>query len=127
MLALEVAAETAEELGGVISIGGPVSSAVAAEVGKKSKSPVLVCKGRVNSAVGEREVKRIKDVFEFVSVREWKRDEDGMPGNREEVSFWWLSMNLGYADLFEMLPIMQFFGRRLLSAKGVPEGSIQLA
>jgi predicted esterase len=85
MVALGVAAEMGEEHGGVVSIGGPLSSAVVAEVGKKCKSPVLVCRAKANSAVGEKEVERMKDVFEFVSVREWRRDGDGMPGNREEV------------------------------------------
>jgi hypothetical protein len=54
-------------------------------------------------------VSKLKDVFKYVEVKDWKRNGDGMMSNREE-----------------MMPIMQFFARRLLSRRGVPAGSVEL-
>lgn len=112
MAALQVAAEMgADELGGVVSIGGALAaSAPLQAVDKKCRSPVLLCKAARNSAVSDSAAARLKDNFEFVEVREWRRVGDGMPSNREE-----------------MLPIMQFFARRLRSMKGVPEGAVELS
>ena len=108
MVGLQVAAEI--ELGGVISIGGTISSSIPfAALDKKSRTPVIVCKGSKNSAVTSSAIQKIKDIFEFVEIKEWKKIGDGMPSNRDE-----------------MLPIMQFFARRLRSMKGVPEGSVEL-
>lgn len=112
MVALNVAAEIGreDELGGVVSIGGALpSSAPLPEVGKKSRTPVIACKGNRKSAVKEANVDKLKDTFEFVEVKEWKKTGDGMPASREE-----------------MLPIMQFFARRLRSVRGVPSGSIEI-
>ncbi|KAF1847807.1 phospholipase/Carboxylesteras-like protein [Cucurbitaria berberidis CBS 394.84] len=111
MVALQAAAElTGDEIGGVISIGGwlPLSISLAA-LNKKSKTPVLVCRASRGSAVTDGAVSKLKDVFEYVEVKEWKKKGDGMPTNREE-----------------MLPIMQFFARRLRSTRGVPAGSVEL-
>jgi predicted esterase len=111
MVGLQAAAEfEGEELGGVISVGGvlPLSLPLKA-LDKKSKTPILVCKGSRGSAVSDSAVSKFKDAFEFVEVKEWKKTGDGMPSNREE-----------------MLPIMQFFARRLRSTKGVPAGSVEL-
>jgi predicted esterase len=111
MVALNVAAELGvEELGGVVSIGGALpEKAALPEVGKKSRTPVIVCKGNRNSAVKENHARRLKDTFEFVEIKQWTKVGDGMPSNREE-----------------MLPIMQFFARRLKSMKGVPAGSVEI-
>ncbi|KAJ4293622.1 hypothetical protein N0V90_008906 [Kalmusia sp. IMI 367209] len=110
MAALQTAAELGEELGGVVSVGGALSlSAPLQAVGKKNRTPVLVCKASRGSAVTDSAMIRLKDAFEFIEIKEWKRDGDGMPGNREE-----------------MLPIMQFFARRLRSMRGVPQGSVEL-
>ncbi|KAH9859334.1 hypothetical protein IAQ61_011115 [Plenodomus lingam] len=111
MVGLQAAAELdGEELGGVISIGGtlPLSLSVKAQE-KKSKTPVLVCKASRNSAVTDGSVSRIKGVFEYVEIKEWAKRGDGMASNREE-----------------MMPIMQFFARRLRSTRGVPAGSVEL-
>ncbi|KAF2731707.1 alpha/beta-hydrolase [Polyplosphaeria fusca] len=111
MVTLQVAAEhEGEELGGVISIGGklPLSLPLKA-LNKKSKTPVLVCKGSRGSVVTESAITKLKDVFEFCEIREWKKNGDGMPSNREE-----------------MLPIMEFLARRLRSMRGVPGGSVEL-
>ncbi|KAF2094367.1 phospholipase/Carboxylesteras-like protein [Rhizodiscina lignyota] len=105
-----VSSDTGDELGGVISIGGALpSSAPLLEAGKKAKTPVLICKATSGSSVSDSAVQRIKGIFEFVEVKEWKRNGDGMMRNREE-----------------MLPIMQFFARRLRSRKGVPQGAVEI-
>lgn len=113
MVGLQVAAELAreEELGGVVSIGGVVPSGLSLKaLETKSKTPVLVCKASKGSAVTDNAVAKVKQVFEYVEIKEWVRKGDGMPRNREE-----------------MLPIMQFFARRLRSTRGVPAGSIELS
>jgi len=111
MVALQAAAEHGgDEFGGVISIGGTLSLSLSLKaLDEKSKTPVLVCKGSRSSAVTENAIRRIKDVFEFVEVKEWKKTGDLMPNTREE-----------------MYPIMQFFARRLRSTQGVPGGSVEL-
>ncbi|KAF2179801.1 alpha/beta-hydrolase [Zopfia rhizophila CBS 207.26] len=111
MVGLQVAAEfEEEELGGIISIGGVLSLSLSLKaLDKKSRTPVLVCKGSKSSAVSDSAVTKLKDAFEFVEIKEWKKTGDGMPSNREE-----------------MLPIMQFFARRLRSTQGVPAGSAEL-
>jgi predicted esterase len=111
MAALSVAAELGSEvLGGVVSIGGVLpDKAPLPEISKKIRTPVILCKGNRNSAVKESNVRRLKDTFEFLEVKEWKKVGDGMPSNRDE-----------------MMPIMQFFARRLRSMKGVPKGSVEI-
>ncbi|TLD35717.1 phospholipase/Carboxylesterase superfamily protein [Venturia nashicola] len=81
MLALSLAKEMEiDELGGVVSVGGalPASMALATE-GKKSKTPVVICKASNNSAVKDKDVQRLRDSFEFLELNEWKRNGDGMP------------------------------------------------
>lgn len=111
MVGLQAAAEfEGEELGGVISIGGVLSLSLPLKaLDKKSKTPILVCKGSRGSAVTDSAKSKLKDAFNFVEIKEWKKTGDGMPSNREE-----------------MLPIMQFFARRLRSTRGVPAGSVEL-
>ncbi|KAJ4346899.1 uncharacterized protein N0V89_010832 [Didymosphaeria variabile] len=110
MVALQVAASLDQELAGAVSVGGGLSlSAPLTAVGKKNRTPVLVCKASQASKVTDGAVKRLQDTFEFADVKEWKRTGDGMMRNREE-----------------MMPIMQFFARRLRSRRGVPEGSVAL-
>jgi predicted esterase len=97
-------------LAGVVSLGAsyPLS---ASTVGPKNRTPVLLLAGRDDghTAVSDTAVRRTKDVFEFVEIHRWPRRGDGMPRNRDDV-----------------LPLMQFFARRLRSRQGVPEGSIEL-
>jgi predicted esterase len=111
MVGLQVAAEhDGEELGGVVSIGGILSMTLPLKaLDRKSKTPVLACRAARGSAVTDGAVARLRDAFEFIEVKEWKKNGDGMPGNREE-----------------MMPIMQFFARRLRSVRGVPAGSVEL-
>jgi predicted esterase len=107
MAGLQAAAEfEGSELGGVVSIGGWVSQSLPLKaLDKKSKTPVLVCRASRGSKVTDSAVSKLKDVFEHVEVKDWKRNGDGMMSNRDE---------------------MQFFARRLLSRRGVPSGSVEL-
>ncbi|EAW12695.1 alpha/beta hydrolase [Aspergillus clavatus NRRL 1] len=95
-------------LSGVISIGAPYPLS-GSTVGAKSRTPVLLVGGREPSAVSDGAVRRTKEVFEFVEVHRYARKGDGMPRNRDE-----------------MMPVMQFFARRLRSWQGVPEGSVEI-
>ena len=101
-------AQESGSLAGVISIGAPFALS-GSRFGAKNRTPVLLVSGRDSEVVSEGAVRRTKDVFEFVEVSRYKRKGDGMPSNRDE-----------------MLPIMQFFARRLRSRQGVPEGSVEL-
>lgn len=104
MAALATAASMAEELGGVVSIGGPVPSSNASA--KSVKTPVLVLGGSSSTLVTRTSLDKLKTAFQSVEYQKWSRAGDGMPRNRDE-----------------MLPIMRFFARRLRSRAGVPEGS----
>ena len=102
------------ELSGVISIGAPYPLSASSMAGSttssgKNRTPVLLVAGRDSSAVTDGAVQRTKQVFKFVEVHRYDRKGDGMPRNRDE-----------------MLPVMQFFARRLRSMKGVPEGSVEI-
>ena len=102
------------ELSGVVSIGAPYPLSASSIAGSttssgKNRTPVLLVAGRDSSAVTDGAVQRTKQVFEFVEVHRYARKGDGMPRNRDE-----------------MLPVMQFFARRLRSMKGVPEGSVEI-
>lgn len=98
------------ELGGIISIGGALPSEAPAGLVSKCKTPVLVCAGSDRSAVTSTSEDKLKRLFEFVEVKRYRKAGDSMPTNRDE-----------------MMPIMQFFSRRLRSTKGVPKGSVELA
>ncbi|MCJ1448073.1 MAG: hypothetical protein MMC23_008586 [Stictis urceolatum] len=97
------------ELGGIVSLGGPLPSGMALGSGaKKLRTPVLVCGGTVESQVPDEKIQRVESCFEFVEKARWRRKRDGMPRSRDE-----------------MLPIMKFLARRLRSKAGVPEGSVE--
>ncbi|KAJ5495324.1 hypothetical protein N7539_000440 [Penicillium diatomitis] len=95
-------------LAGVISIGAPYALS-GPRMGAKNRTPVLLVSGRDSEIVSDGAVRRTKEVFEFVEVSQYKRKGDGMPSNRDE-----------------MLPVMQFFARRLRSRQGVPAGSVEI-
>lgn len=101
--------DSQEELGGVISIGGYVPHTTPPHKNGKYKSPILLCKAKSKSAVNEHHIDRLRDLFQYVQVVEWKKAGDSMPSSREE-----------------MMPIMEFFSRRLRSMEGVPEGSVEI-
>ena len=114
MAALSVARELGqtsgveEPLAGVVSIGAPFPLS-GKRLGDKNRSPVLLVAGRDSVAVSDTALRRTKEVFEFVELSRYARRGDTMPSSREEV-----------------IPLMQFFARRLRSRQGVLEGSVEL-
>lgn len=107
MAALAMAASVPEELGGIVSIGGPLPSSTT--IAKAVKTPVLVLGGSSNTLITRMALDKLKAAFQNVEYRKWSREGDGMPRNRDE-----------------MLPIMRFFARRLRSQAGVLEGSVEV-
>ncbi|WPH03854.1 phospholipase/Carboxylesterase superfamily protein [Acrodontium crateriforme] len=102
--------KTSSELAGVISIGAPLPAEASASLNPKCKTPILVCAGSDQSSVTASAEEKLKHVFEFVEIKRYRRPGDSMPNSRDE-----------------MLPIMQFFSRRLQSTKGVPPRSVQIS
>ena len=110
MAALTAVSSMGEEIGGIVSIGGPLpASTVDKNTAAKNRTPILVLGGSSNTLITAEAVTPLRKMFEFVQCTKWKRNGDGMPRSREE-----------------MLPIMHFFSRRLRSRRGVPEGSVEL-
>ncbi|CAK4033014.1 related to Phospholipase Carboxylesterase superfamily [Lecanosticta acicola] len=107
-LNLAVALEP-DELGGIVSIGAGLPSEAPATLDPKSKTPVLVCAGSDQSSVTSASEEKLKRVFESVEIKRYRKPGDSMPSNRDE-----------------MMPIMQFFSRRMKSTKGVPKGSVEI-
>ncbi|KAL1302971.1 hypothetical protein AAFC00_003288 [Neodothiora populina] len=109
MLALDIAASTpTSELGGIISIGGALPSSTTPPA-NKIKTPVLVAHGIDSPWLAPQATDQLKRVFESVTINKYRRQGDSMPQNRDE-----------------MMPVMRFFGSRLRSTAGVPEGSIEV-
>ena len=106
MAAIATALSMSDELGGIVSIGGPRP---ASEAPAKSRTPLLVLGGSSSTLITRSSVASLQTAFEFTDYQKWNKSGDGMPQSREE-----------------MLPIMRFFARRLRSRKGVPEGSVEL-
>ena len=106
MAAMAAALSMSEELGGIVSIGGPLPTSM---VSAKSSTPLLVLGGSSNTLITRTAVANLRNAFEFADYQKWNKPGDGMPRNREE-----------------MLPIMRFFARRLRNRQGVPEGSVEL-
>lgn len=104
----DIEVESGRELAGVVSIGAPFPLS-GSTVGDTNRTPVLVLAGRDSVVVSDAAVRRTQGVFEFVEVARYQRKGDGMPRSREE-----------------MMPVMRFFARRLLSRQGVPEGSVEV-
>ncbi|KAJ5134553.1 hypothetical protein N7526_005918 [Penicillium atrosanguineum] len=96
-------------LSGVISVGAPYPLS-GQKWGPKNRTPVLLVAGRDSLVVSDAAVRRTKEVFEFVELSRYPRKGDSMPSNRNE-----------------MMPVMQFFARRLRSRQGVPEAAWRLA
>ena len=107
MAAIATAASMTQELGGVISIGGPLPSSSASTTA--IKTPVLVLGGSSSSLITRSNLDKLKAAFQNVEYHKLNRPGDGMPQSRDE-----------------MLPVMRFFARRLRSRAGVPEDSIEV-
>ncbi|CZT21255.1 related to Phospholipase/Carboxylesterase superfamily [Ramularia collo-cygni] len=98
------------ELGGIISIGAPLPSSAPSSLDPpKCKTPILICAGNDDSTVTSSAEEKLKHVFHYVEVKRYRKSGDSMPNSRDE-----------------MLPIMQFFSRRLRSVAGVPEGAVEV-
>ncbi|EME82276.1 uncharacterized protein MYCFIDRAFT_138808 [Pseudocercospora fijiensis CIRAD86] len=112
MAALNLAVKdpTLIELGGVISIGAGLPSSAPASLEPKCRTPVLVCAGSDNSSVTDSSEEKLRKVFQNVEIKRYRKAGDSMPSNKDE-----------------MMPIMQFFSRRLKSVKGVPEGAVEVS
>lgn len=96
-------------LAGIISIGAGLPSSSPTALVSKCATPILICAG-TSGAVTSTTEDQLKRVFEHVQVSRYRRAGDGMPSNRDE-----------------MMPVMQFFARRLRSRRGVPEGSVEVS
>ena len=108
MAALAATASMAEELGGIVAVGGPLPSSNSSA--RAIKTPVLVLGGSSSTLITRTALDKLKAAFQNVEYQKWNRAGDGMPRNRDE-----------------MLPIMRFFARRLRSRAGVPEGSVEIS
>lgn len=101
---------TPYEYGGIVSIGAclPPSFTQPSQT-PKNKTPVLILAGSRSTQVTKEKLDVTRRVFESVEYVKWAKYEDSMPRSREE-----------------MLPIMKFWGRRLRSTVGVPEGAVEI-
>ncbi|KIV86553.1 hypothetical protein PV11_02156 [Exophiala sideris] len=99
-------------LGSVISIGGYLPQSTATTSSTKNRTPVLLLSGSrsVLASPESSPLKRVKSAYEFVTYHQWKKADDSMPKNRDEV-----------------LPMMQFWARRLKSRRGVPDDAVEIS
>ncbi|KAI1328775.1 alpha/beta-hydrolase [Xylariaceae sp. FL0255] len=83
---------------GLVSIGGhlPMSMVPMISARDKVRTPSLICHGRDSEALDTDAIDNLKTEFSDIREVKWKKFDDSMPKNREE-----------------MLPIMQFFADRL--------------
>ncbi|KAL8754283.1 MAG: hypothetical protein Q9199_004457 [Rusavskia elegans] len=111
MAAIATALSLKAELGGIVSIGGPVPSSFwnAQDTVANNPTPLIVLGGSSATLITQSALTLLKKSFVTIEYTTWPRPGDGMPTNRDE-----------------MLPIMKFFARRLQSRSGVPEGSVEL-
>ncbi|KAK3946053.1 hypothetical protein QBC46DRAFT_370705 [Diplogelasinospora grovesii] len=93
---------------GIVSIGGPLPPSMIPTVSgkKKSRTPVLVCRGRASEVLDDEgdAIDTIKEEFQFVKVVTWKKRDDGMPTSRDD-----------------MVSLMKFFADALSSQRWTPE------
>ncbi|KAL8978503.1 MAG: hypothetical protein Q9205_005924 [Flavoplaca limonia] len=111
MAAIAAAISQGSELGGIVSIGGPLADSLRNDSGTvvKNDTPLIVLGGSSGTLITQSALTLMKQRFRTLEYIKWPRQGDGMPGNRDE-----------------MLPIMRFFARRLQSMAGVPEGSVEI-
>ena len=95
------------ELGGVVSIGGPLPGEAPASSSTRSKTPVLVCAGVESLWVNAGAEEKLKKNFQDVTVSRYRRRGDTMPQSRDE-----------------MLPVMKFLASRL--RQGPPQGTVEV-
>lgn len=92
------ASNTSETFKGVVAIGGALPSSMVPTLSARPKAttPVLICYGSSCEDVDEDAVDILKQEFSDVREVKWKKANSTMPASREE-----------------MLPIMEFFAKRL--------------
>ena len=97
-----------------MAIGGtlPLSTPTGSSSTSKNRTPVLILSGAKSplASVDSSSLKRIKSYYEFVTYHQWKKADDSMPKNRDEV-----------------LPMMQFWSQKLKSRRGVPDDAIEIS
>ena len=99
-------------LGSVISIGGPLPLSTSLLSTSKNRTPVLLLSGSGSplASADSSPLKRVKSAYEFITHHQWKKADDSMPKNREEV-----------------LPMMQFWAQKLKSRRGVPDDAVEIS
>lgn len=97
-------------LGGIVSIGGILPISITTPP-SKNRTPVLLLSGSKSplASAGSSPLKRSRETFEFLEYHQWKKGDDSMPKNRDEV-----------------LPMMQFWARTLKSRRGVPDDAVEI-
>jgi len=100
-------AELSDELGGVVSIGGALPGEAPASQHPKKRTPILVCSGTESQSVTSSAEEKLKRNFESVQISRYRRRGDTMPQSRDE-----------------MMPVMQFFARRLRQT--APKGTVEV-
>ncbi|KAK5196819.1 hypothetical protein LTR72_001812 [Exophiala xenobiotica] len=102
-----------QSLGSITAIGGALPlSASTPNTKNKNRAPILLLSGS-RSALASPDsspLKRVKAAYEFVTYHQWKKSDDSMPKNRDEV-----------------LPMMQFWAQRLKSRRGVPADAVEIS
>ncbi len=100
-------------LGGVMSIGGslPLSQPIPHASTGKNRTPALLLSGSKSplASADSSPLKRVKSAYEFITYHQWKKADDSMPKNRDEV-----------------LPMMQFWAQQLKSRRGVPDDAVEI-
>ncbi|KAL8656402.1 MAG: hypothetical protein Q9226_002680 [Calogaya cf. arnoldii] len=109
MVAIATVLALDAEMGGVVSIGGPLPSSFQNSP-EKNRTPLIVLGGSSSTLITSSALTNLKARFQNVEYTKWSRPGDAMPGTREE-----------------MLPVMKFFARRLQSKSGVLEGAVEVA
>jgi hypothetical protein len=114
MLALSLLSSpsfASQEFGGLISIGGRLSSSTSTPLKAegKARTPVLACAGSKSKEVTKDAVEKVRAVYRDVEYVKWAKPGDGMPASREEIQ-----------------PIFAFLGRRLRSRAGVPDDALEI-
>lgn len=101
-------------LGGVMSVGGylPLSQITPATGTSKNRTAVLLLSGFKSpmASADSSSLKRVKSAYEFTTHHQWKKADDSMPKNRDEV-----------------LPMMQFWAYKLKSRRGVPDDAVEIS
>ncbi|KIW54228.1 hypothetical protein PV05_06599 [Exophiala xenobiotica] len=102
-----------QSLGSAMAIGGslPLSTSTP-NTKNKNRAPILLLSGSRSALASPNSspLKRVKSAYEFVTFHQWKKSDDSMPKNRDEV-----------------LPMMQFWALRLKSRRGVPDDAVEIS